>query len=218
MKPIQAFRLCCLALCSLGAIVAPAAHANWLVEGATLAHDEPLAISAHTTHKLIVEKKNLEIQCTTVKSSGFKLVASSGTAEGIMSFTGCTTFSPPGSGKVSTNCKPKEPLSDGMKVLVILHSGKNYLLSEPATSGGKFMAIEFSELCALTETSDLTGEEVLECGKLEPAGVFVGEDCNVSRATHLMRYAPEALFEGNLQFGPSLAKSDGIFAVSLAGV
>jgi hypothetical protein len=230
---LKVLGLSLVAVLGLMAFLSAGAQANWLVETVELKANEAVAAKAHTTGILTVEKKNLEIQCTTLAGSGLKLLASSATAEGKVNFSGCKTFSPIKSGKEVAKCNPiNQPISAGGKALIILHpteKGKNYILFEPATVGGKFTTIEFSGECALTETSDITGTLVAECGQLKETKLtvegkevidkeFAGEDCNVEAASHLLQTAPEALFTGDvLKFGANVAKLGGIASVELEG-
>ena len=216
---LKAFCLSMLAVCGLMAFVAAGAQAEWLVNGVKLTKNETVSVSAHTTGKLIVAAKNLEIQCPTVESGGLELKGESAEAKGSVKFSGCKTFSPVGSGTENKNCNPiEQPIVAGGVANVILHNAKNYVLFAPAAGSTKFTTIKFSELCALTETSDVTGTLVAECGELNGSSVFVGEDCNVTRINHLIQPAPAALFEADkLKFGANAATLQGIAKVSLSG-
>ena len=207
-----------LSLCGVMAVFAAGAQGNWLVEGAELTTNETVAVKAASTLKIVVAAKNLEIQCTTAASEGLKLIAKSATAEGKIKFSSCKAFSPPGSGKESKNCNPKEPIVAGGKVLIILHNGINYLLYEPAAGGTKFTTIEFPELCALTETSDVTGSAVFECGHLNPPGTWLILDCATAETSHEAREAPSALFPSDtVKFGANAATISGYVVTELAG-
>ncbi len=213
MHGLKGLGLALLALCGLMAAMAASAQANWLENGAELTANKNVTAKAHTTGKLLVSSLNFEIRCTTVKGEGLKVVAKSGTAEGKVAFSGCTAFQI-SDGKEQKNCKPSEPITAGGKALLVLHNAKNYVLFEPET-GKPFTTITLSELCALAETSDVTGSLVAECGTLS-GGVFAGEDCNVARAEHLLQPAPAALFTGDkLAFGENAATLQGIAAVEL---
>ena len=207
-----------LAILGLMAVLAAGAQANWLVEGTELTTNETVAVKPHTPWTLKVLAKNLELQCSTVESEGLTLIAKSGTGEGKVKYSKCVTFSPPESGKESKNCKPKEPIIAGGKTLIILHNSENWILDEPGSGSIKFSTIEFSELCALTESADLTGTVVLECGTLL-ASQWVHLDCKSSSSLRLERPAPETLFSSDsLKFGPNVAIPGGIIALSLAGI
>ncbi len=206
------------AMCGLMAILAVDAQANWLVEKKELTTNETVAISAHSTFKLVVASLNFEIQCKTVASEGFKLIAKSTTSEGKLKISSCTAFSPPGSGKEQKNCKPTEPIIMGTLTLIILHNGLNYLLDEPDPISNKYGEIVFSELCALAETSELHGLQVLECGHLNPPGTWVQLDCDESLVAHLERQAPFQLFpEDALEFGENAAKIESMIELKLSG-
>jgi hypothetical protein len=207
-----------IAVLGLMAFIATGAQANWEVEGKELTANETVAGKGHTVWGLSVEKKNLEIQCTTTASTS-TLLAKSGTAEGETKLTGCTTFSPIGSGKVNSNCKPKEPIALGFKILLILHNGNVYLLLEGKKTGGKLGTIEFSELCALTESSELLGSRVDECGHLiEPGHTWVFLDCANGEARHYIRPASRLLFLSDLfKFGSNEAEVSGITELELSG-
>ena len=207
-----------LAILGLMAVLAAGAQANWLVEGKELTTNETVAVSAHTPWTLTIPAKNIQFRCTTAASEELKLLAKSATAEGKVKYTGCTAFSPPGAeGKEQKNCKPKEPIVTGAITLITLHNGKSYLLEEPNTLGGKFSTIEVSELCALTESNDLTGKQVLECGQLV-SSVFVQVDCSTLNISTLETVTSETLFPlDTLKFGANSATISGIIKLSLSG-
>ncbi|HKT82817.1 MAG TPA: hypothetical protein VJQ84_03160 [Solirubrobacterales bacterium] len=208
------------ALLAVGALMmigAAGSHANWMVEGKELTTNTEVTIKAATPVVYTVEKLNLEIKCTTVKASEFKLLAKSATAEGKISLSGCSSFSPIGSETESKNCKPKEPFVFGTKRLIVLHNGKNYLLDEPSAANGVLGVIEFSELCSLTERAEIKGKLALECVHfLSPPPAYVFLDCDVSAATHWVRDAPLALFPSDLlSFNGSSMTQSGVLEEAL---
>jgi hypothetical protein len=214
---LRALGLSLLAIAGLMAFMAAGAQANWLVNGVELTANESVAAKAHTEGKLAVPAKKIEFRCKEVAGEGLKLVAKSGTAEGKVKFTKCLAFSPIGAeGKEQKNCNPKEPITAGGKALLILHNAQNYVLFEPET-GKPFTTVEVGELCALTQTSNVTGSLVAECGKLV-SEKFSHLDCNTSESSHLIQPAPATLFESDkLSFGASPATLEGIAAVELNG-
>jgi hypothetical protein len=217
---LKALGLSVIAALSLMAFMAAGAQANWLVEGVELKANETVSVAAHTEGKLAVPAKNIEFRCTTIGAEGLKLVASSEKAEGKVKFTGCTAFQI-STGTAQANCKPKEPITAGGFALIILHTnGQNYILFSPET-GKPFTTVELPELCALAETSPVTGSLVAECGKLaevEKKLVFSHLDCNTSEVTHLIQPASASLFEADkLKFGANPATLAGIAAVKLSG-
>ena len=206
-----------LAAFSLMALITGSAQANWLVEGIELKSNEAVSITAFTPFILTVAKKNIEIQCTTVKGSSFKLLASSATAEGGFELSNCSTFSPIGSGTVQTKCKPEEPIKGGGKTLIVLHNGKNYFLDHPFPNL-YFLWVKAPETCALFESTEIKGSLVLECGHLSPPGTWHFLDCANNERPHLVRPASEALFPSDsLLFGSAVAKVSGILALDLSG-
>ena len=215
---LKAFGLSFLAVLGLMAFVAAGAQANWEVEGKELTTNETVKVEQVSVAKLVVSAKNIEFQCAKVaQETGLKLVAKSGTAEGKVKFSSCKAFSPPGSGTESKNCNPKEPIVAGGKALLKLHNGQSYVLFEPPTEGGKFTTVEVGELCALTETSDVTGETVFECGELN-SGLWLHEDCATSKISHDVRPASASLFPTEkLSFGKSEATLAGDALVELNG-
>jgi hypothetical protein len=200
-----------LAALGLMAVTAVGAQANWEVEGAELKENAPAEFTNVGENTLVVEKQNFEIKCTTVKTKKFELIAKSGTAEGEDEYSGCKTFSPIGSGKESKLCNPiNQPIILAIRVLLILHNGINYMLLEPRVAGGRFSKIEFSELCALTESSELLGTSVDECGHLNPPGTWLILDCANSQVLKLVRPAPIALFPLDvMRFGANPALPGG---------
>lgn len=193
--------LLAMTIVGLMAAVTPGAQANWTVEGSELTANETVEISLFSPFVLSVAKINLEIKCTTGAGENFKLTGKSGTADGKIKFSGCTTYSPIGSGKENKNCKPKEPIVFTLKSLLILHNGINYILHEATTEGGKLATIEFSELCALAETADLTGSTVLECGHLNPPNTWLILDCASEESPKLSRTVSSALFMHQIFLG-----------------
>ncbi len=229
MRRINVLALALLALCSLTALMATSAQANWLESGAEVMSNKNVLLKAHTTTKLVVSSLNFEIRCTTLKAEGAKIVAKSTVGEGKVAFSGCTAFQI-STGTEQKNCKPSEPIKAGGKSLIVILATKFgdasslrvFLLLEPE-AGKPFTTIVLPELCALAETSEVTGSLVAECGSLS-GGVFVGENCNVARVEHLQRQAPAGLWRGathteqaehELCFGENKAKLEGILADEL---
>lgn len=203
----------------LMASMATASSANWLVEGKELAENASVSIQASSSAKFVVTKKSIEINCTKVASSSLKLIGKSAKAEGEVAYSECRAFSPPGSGKESKNCNPiNQPIIFALKVLLILHSnGLNYILLEPTSPGLRLAKMQFSELCALTETTEITGSSVDECGNLS-SGSWVAEDCNISEVAHLTMPAPAALFPSDvMDFGKNELLLGGEDLVKLVG-
>jgi hypothetical protein len=216
---LRALGLSLLAIAGLMAFMAAGAQANWLVEGVELKANETVSVATHVEGKLAVPAKNIEFRCSTIGAEGLKLLASSEKAEGKVKFTGCTAFQI-SNGAEQKNCKPKEPIVAGGFALIILHpatSGQNYILFSPPKEGEKtlpFATIEVSELCALTETSPVTGSLVAEC----LTSALAHEDCNTSEVTHLIQPASTELFPSDtLKFGASAATLKGVAAVKLSG-
>lgn len=234
-RKLRALGLTVLALCGLTALMATSAQANWL-EGAgveVMANKNVLA-KAHTTGKLIVEKLNFEIRCPTLEPEGLKIVGKSTTAEGKVKFSGCKGFEK-STGTEQKNCEPltgteKGVIKAGGLALVVklakVKAGtlQTYILFEPVT-GKAFTTVELPEACALTQTSEVKGSLVAECGLLNGSSVFVGEDCNITRVTHLLQpSAVLTLFNGTkdetpvediLLFGKNTATLQGIASVEL---
>ncbi len=227
-RRLKAFGLCLLALCGLTALMATSAQANWLVGGAELTTENKNVLAkAHTTGKLIVSSLNFEIRCTTVEGKGLKIVKSSTKGEGKAAFSGCTAFQI-SDGKEQKNCKPKEPILAGGIVLLkpyALAKGAplfSIVLFEPETEGGKFTTVELPELCALAETSDVTGTVAAACGQLKESK-FASEDCNVASVSHLLLPVvtlwlgknDEVQVKEKMKFGENEATLEGIAAVEL---
>jgi hypothetical protein len=212
VRGLRVIGLLTLALCGLMAMLTAVAQANWLVEGVELKANETVAVSTHTEAKLAVPAKSLEFRCTTVASEGLKLLASSADAEGGVKFSGCTAFQI-STGTVQKNCKPKEPIVAGLQVLPFLHNGLVYWLYH-APAGKPFTTIELPELCALMETSPITGSLVAEC----LTSALAPTSCSASEATHLVRPASGPLFPSDvIHVGASAATLEGVTAVKLSG-
>jgi hypothetical protein len=218
--------LAVLAMLGLMGLTAVGARANWLVlltdAPTNLADKTEVEANAHTAITLLIPKKNIEIVCTTLKGETLLLrTAPEGTGEGKLAFSGCTTYSLTPELKAQPNCNPiNQPIKAAGLAQVILHTnGDNYVLLKPH-SGKAFTTIEYSELCALTETSTLGGSLVAECGHLA-AGSFVHLDCKAHRVIQLFRQVPgTTLFPSDkLIYGlSSEATLDGIAAVSVKGI
>ncbi len=212
-----------LALASVcGAVTFSAtdAHAlpNWLVNGSELKVNKRVFIVTHTTAKLAVPALNIEFQCafasSTLVKSGLELIGGSGEARGAAEFFSCNAFQI-SNGALQKNCKPGDPITTATRIKLILHNSKNYILVSPEFGSSKITTITLPELCALAETSDITGSMVGECGSLS-GGAFVGEDCNVARVAHLLRAASTELFSTDkLKFGENAATAGGFVSVEL---
>jgi hypothetical protein len=186
--------------------------------GKELTANETVEAAASSSIALTWPSKNIEIQCTTLASSGLKLLAKTATGEGAIKFSGCKTFSPIGSGTEIKSCKPAEPIVASGKGSVTLHAGHNYLLFEPATGSSKFATMTFSESCALFETLAISGSLVAECGDLEPIGTWRFLDCINSEVSHLFRPASTSLFPSDtLLFGASQLTLTGEASAKLSG-
>jgi hypothetical protein len=217
---LRSFGLSFMALSAFMAVMAVGAQGSWLhlVSGValTLANNSLVTVEKHNNgdFTLLLGPKNLEILCTTVQGEDLLLKTSPlGSATGKVSFSGCTTstISPL---TAQAKCNPiNQPIKAAGTAQLILHNGVNYVLF----SGAPFTTIEFSEECALTETSTVKGSLVAECGHLNGSGVFVGLDCLNHQVTQLLRSAPKALFAADkLIYGLNTeALLDGIAAVKL---
>jgi hypothetical protein len=221
---LRALGLTIVAALGLMAFMAAGAQAHWLIleEGKAVVlagHNEAVTVGKHTEDgTLLIAGVNLEILCQ--KIEGIDVLIEPGTAttapaSGKVAFNECKGIEK-STKKVVGNCAPiNQPIEAAGKALVILHTNaQNYVLFEPE-SGKPFTTIKFSELCALTETTNVTGELVAECGELS-AGAFVQEDCNKHQVTHLLRQASETLFPSQLKYGTHVATVDGIATAALA--
>jgi hypothetical protein len=217
--------LCMLALCGLTALMAAGAQGNWLENGVETTVNKNVLVKAHTTLTFSVPALNIEFRCTTLKQEGLKLVAKSATAEGKVAFSGCTSFS---KGVEVPKCAPEnQPIVAGglalVKLLALTQNGVllNVLLYEQKGIE-KFTTIKLSPTCALSETSNITGSVVFECGKLEPVNTFVQVDCGVSSVAHLLQAPAQTIWwesngagghksvEDKLKFGANAATVGGI--------
>jgi hypothetical protein len=173
-----------------------------------------------TDFSLLITGVNLTILCQKIEGKDVLLepgTATTAPASGKVAFSECKGIEK-SSGKVQANCEPQnQPIEAAGKALIILHTnGQNYILFEPE-SGKPFTTIKFSELCALTETSNVTGELIAECGLLNGSGVFVREDCKEHQQVHLLQQASETLFPGQLKYGTHVATIDGIATAETSG-
>jgi hypothetical protein len=219
------------------AFMATGASAAFLyTEGTTVktltVASEPV-IEAHTDGTLRIPAKNLKILCQKVESDpGAKviLLPNSTVAHGHLLFKECESFDIK-TNTLQKNCTPKSPGQELGKILagglaeLILHPANNTMvLFKPLVVEGvtqPFTTIVLPELCALAETSNVTGSLVAECGQLksETEKVFVGGNCATHRVTQLLQSVSEALAKtlgDTLKFGASEAFVDGIAAVKFA--
>ncbi len=206
-------------LASLGlmALVVANAQGNWLVEGAEITSNQPVVPKRHTIWGLSVESLGLEISCSKTGSSNLTLLAKSATAEGDIEMSECTTKQ---KGVLVPKCAPiNQPIKLGLKILLILHNSNVYLLLEPRAASGKITTFEFSEECAITTTTELTGTSVDECGHLtEPGSTWVFLSCANGEARHYIRPASRLLFLSDfLRFGKREAFETGITELELSG-
>jgi len=224
---LRAFGLTIVAALGLMAFMAAGAQANWLYLEGGVAHEltsnELVEVTKHSADgTLLIEGVNASILCQKIQGNDLLLIpgnATTATATGKVAFSECVTLEK-STGKEVKNCNPlNQPIEAAGKAKVILHTnGQNYVLFEPE-AGKPFTTIKFGELCALIETSNVTGSLVAECGELNASSVFVQEDCKIHQVKHLLRQAPEALFPSDiLKFGAHKATIDGIVAAELAGV
>jgi hypothetical protein len=196
MHVFKTLALSFLATVGLTVIVADA-QATWLVEGKAPETIEVVTASPHTSIVLTVPAKKLEIQCAELSSSNIKPGA---TTEGEVEYKNCVTITPIGSGKVLASCKPFEPIKASFKAKVFAHSSKNYLLFEPKIAGKPFATIGFPESCALTETSDVKGSLVAECGHLTEKA-FEGYGCSLEEPAGLLQPNGVLFTEDKLTYG-----------------
>ena len=222
-----------LALCSLAALTATSTRANWLENGVEITANKNVQAKAHTTSQLIVEKLNFEIRCPVLAGVGLKIVAKSTKGEGKFKFTGCKSFEK-STGTEQKSCEPEnkgvkgEIIAAGLTSIVRLTMIKGgalliWLLIQPGT-GEPFTTIELPEACALTQTSEVKGSLVVECGELV-SEEFVGEECSVAQKVHLLRPPGRSVyFNGpkdetpvtdEIVFGKNPAKLQGIISDEL---
>lgn len=234
---LKALGLTLLAALGIMAFSVVGAQANWLYllgdgKADEFEADEVVQVSVHPgSHALLlVPGKNLEILCKKMQGNDVLLLALKTVAHGAIIFNECMTYFNNFKGHLlrAATCDPvNQPIAAGGLAHLVLHLyeyskgsfiWKNYVLFEPSTGlSGTFTTLEFSELCALTETAEVTGQLVAECGQLV-SGVFALLDCAQHKVTHLLRQAPAALFpEDGLTFGENAATLDGIAAITLAG-
>ena len=223
-----------LALCSLAALTATSAQANWLENGVVVTANKSVLAKAHTTIKLVISSLNFEIRCPTLVGENLEIVGSSTKAEGAIKFSGCKGFQI-SNGAVQNNCEPFTGTEKGVikagdlaliqKYATVKHGVLSTWILFEAATGKPFSTIELPELCALAQSSKVTGSVILECGELNGSSVFVSDDCSVARVSHLLQPGPTVVFNGaedetkvedSLKFGTNAAVLSGIAAVELA--
>jgi hypothetical protein len=190
----------------------------------SLVVDSAPAFSLDESGTLLIPNKNLKISCqktTSDPKAPVKFLGETNVARGHLIFTECESFDM----KTSTlqkNCTPKsvgaaagEILAGGFAEL-ILHPASNTIVLVRPLIGKAFTTIELPELCALSETSNVTGEIIVECGELKPEKTYVAGGCSTLRAAQLLREVSEALrteLGYKLKFGANEAFLDGISSV-----
>jgi hypothetical protein len=187
----------------LCAVMAPSAQANWLVSHLKQTHepDAVLGVNSHMETSFIVYEA-FEILCAEATADPVApplLLAKSTVADGYIDFQKCETWTTTFGSKMKLSaCRPVEPILFGGLILVVLHplEGQNYLAFE-SESTDPVVSIVFNEItCGLGDWG-IKGPLVFECGYLQPAGTFVGLDCENLQAAQLLRPASKSLFPGN---------------------
>lgn len=224
---ISTFSLSLIAILGLMIFLAGGAQANWLLLLANGTLDEltgdteGVKVKEHSELISLLLSNGVKIRCETLAGEDVLLQPGNATtaeATGKVAFSNCHTFDK--NGTAAPKCDPlNQPVKASGKAHIILHGGKNYMLFNPPEGLEGFFAIVKidEELCALIETSEVTGSLVAECGQLNKSGIFVGEDCKVHAVSHLLQQAPQALFPSDeLRFGELKASLDGIANLELA--
>jgi hypothetical protein len=218
--------------------VAATAPTGWLESSVKINENKNVLTKAHTEGRLSIASLNFEIRCPSLDAEGLKLIAGSKEATGGLKFLGCKGFQI-STGTEQEKCTPEttsgvkeQIIADGkaLDVKLATEKGKAASLKElilfgPAAGKTWFATVKLSELCALAETSNITGSLVAECGRLEPANTFVGEECSVAQKVHLLQAAtPTTFWKGpahmeevkdELKFGLNKAMLNGIQTVEL---
>lgn len=224
-KGLRALGLSFLAALGLMAFMAAGAQATWLINGTSFHGTEGVDVGEHANINgvLLVPGKNLEIQCNTTTDENIVITELTLTT-GTLSFNNCETYFNNFKGHLlrASSCDPtNQPIKAGGKGHIRLNAAGtiNYVLFEPTTGlEGVFTKVEFGPLCALTETSEVTGSLLAECGHLSGGG-FVGLDCGINQEVQLVREAPNQNATGEndgLFFGENAAKIDGIAKAELS--
>ena len=217
-------RLCLLVAAGLTMLMGSSSQAlaGWRVGGVELKAKESVGAEVHPLkkdkkrHHVITIPVLGKVLCkefhVTIGGSGSISLTPSVDATFQIQYLGCETYDK--KEVVVPSCKPTEPIKVGGKAHLILHNSRNYVLFEPEVAGGKFTTIEFGELCALVETSEIKGTLVAECLNTE----LVAVDCATESVHHLIEPAPAELFSTDtLKFGANSMTFEGITDTWLSG-
>jgi hypothetical protein len=184
--------------------------AAWMVNGTNIvsassiiatAEIEPYELEKKTKLNVLtllseVASGSIWITCSEVESSSL-FFKGEGVATGAIEFNNCNTYL---NGKISTPCRPQEPIFANSVLTIVLHEGKPYVKVTGAT-GGVFTQIVFTEECAVGEEFEVTGSIWLE----DANGKF-----SVEELTHLVQEAKGATKSlGGLFYGSHSAVIDG---------
>lgn len=210
--PLMALGVCLLASLALAAWVATAAQAaaEWSIDGKTMTElgisTAPLAGEMDTGKTFLLSsttgkaKTKITVECTKlVLEKGLLLKGGEATAE--LLYSSCKTKLSEAESKV---CKPTEPLTLPVRLLMILHGNRIHALED---LGG---TVKFGGECALPTENKITGSVVYEC----PNGKEPGNNCEKEQVTHLLA-AEESVakhFKGQTEEGQVLPNDEAFFS------
>lgn len=184
--------------------------AAWMVDGTNIvsatsiiatAEIEPYEIEKNTKLNVLtllseVASSSIWLACSEVETSSL-FFKGEGVATGAIEFNNCNTYL---NGKISTACRPQEPIFANTTLTIVLHEAKPYVRVTGAT-GGVFTQIVFTEECAVGEEFEVTGSVWLE----DANGKF-----SVEELAHLVQEATGATKSlGGLFYGTHSATIDG---------
>lgn len=208
MRSFKVLGVSIMAALGLMAFTATAAHAETelKVAGKLLEANETFTGVNQGTYLLIIPSRNLILHCAKRLFEGYVYLVIQREWDVEYLYENCTALriSPVAS---IPACDVAE-YTVKAKASAFLHNGKTYVLYEPE-EGNLLGTIEFGELCALAETSELTGSWVEEC---------VEVSCETEAVSHKMAVASAKLFTSDtLIFGESSATLEGSAEVQLSG-
>lgn len=207
MRSLKVLGVSVMAALGLMAFTASAAHAETelKVNGTLLKANETFTGVNQGTYLLIIPSRNLVLHCAKRLFEGYLYLWIPRRWDIVYLYENCTALTLAG---VSVPKCDVAEYTIKAEASAFLHNSKTYMLFGPE-KGGVLGEIEFGELCALTETVELTGSWVEEC---------VEVSCETEAVSHKMAVASSKLFTTDaLKFGEVSATLEGSAEVQLSG-
>lgn len=197
----------CALMCSLIAIMASSANAEWMVNGKNVGSTLQPSLKTELEGGDVLLTKILGIKveksCKKAEFINLRLLAAGGTSEGTIKFSECTIKL---NEKLSTPCLPKTTgINDVIETQTLVGSlGSPLVTVKPAKAGGFLMVIETSEECAVGQ-------------KISVGGTLILKDSQNKLTEELVTHLFEADASSSLTAAGQTATLDGSANASLSG-